>query len=107
MSDVYGMILRLAENVRCCQREEGRFTRKTGAIASPFLDSLTRSQRRRRIGVQPISSTVAGHRSGTSIDEGKDHGNTQANNDASGLSVTPPNSLLCEARLNDGDDFFV
>ena len=101
------MILRLATNVRCCQWEEGRFTRKTGAIVSPFFDSLTRSQRRRRIGVQPISSNVAGHRSGTSIDEGKDHGNTQANNDASGLSVSRVDSLLCEARLNDEDDFIV
>ena len=37
----------------------------------------------------------------------QDRGNTQAHHDASGLSVTPIDSLLCEARLNDLDDFVV
>jgi hypothetical protein len=37
----------------------------------------------------------------------KDRGNTRASNDASGLSVMPVGSLLCEARLNDGDRFVV
>ena len=37
----------------------------------------------------------------------KDRGNGQTRDDTSGLSAMPIDSLLCEARLNDEDDFIV
>jgi len=61
-----------------------------------FSFRLTRSQRRRRIGVQPISSSVAG-----ALIESQEDRNDQVNDDASVFSGTPVDSLLCEARLND------
>ncbi len=54
--------------------------------------SLTRSQRRRRIGVQPISSSVA---------TVPTFHNTSTRNDTPAADISAvPLPLLCEARLN-------
>ena len=65
------------------------------------VNRLTRSQRRRQIGVQPISSSVAEHRYPTSNKDENDLRNIRTSNDTSALSVVPIDALLCEARLND------
>ncbi len=80
-------------------------TTDQAAIAQEFFVTfrLTRKQRRRLIGVQPIDSYVAETRCRSSSDNEKHSFNCQTNNDTSGFSVTPAVSLPCEARLSDAN----
>ena len=58
---------------------------------------LTRSHRRRRIGVQPISSSIAGHCLKSMKQENR---NGQTGDDTSALSLPPADSPLFEVRCN-------
>ena len=58
---------------------------------------LTRSHRRRRIGVQPISSCIAGHCLRSMKQENR---NGQTGDDTSALSSVTADSLLFEVRCN-------
>ena len=73
--------------------------RSVGEKTGSCITCLTRSHRRRRIGVQPISSDVA-------TDQPVCKASTR-NDTSDDVNSAAPLPLLCEARLNDGNEFLV